>query len=305
MKQNLVKKLKKQTSYSTIIINYDINNIKTINDNAGIKPVKVDQEIIDLLNLSKEYSEISNHQFNVTLGAVLNLWHDTREKALNEKDYKLPTSDELKKANVCTGWDKVIIDDENNTVYLTESCASLDVGAIAKGYATQKVSEMLIEDGFENGYVNAGGNLQILGPKINGDSWRSGITTPNLNNTSESILVIPIQEMMAFVTSGDYQRYFIHEDEIMHHIIDPDTLYPARHAKSVTVLTENSSIADILSTTLYTMTYQEGVKFIEKINKEISVDVIWIYDQKDEIKNEEYVEKDGFYLLSTENIQLK
>jgi thiamine biosynthesis lipoprotein len=82
------------------------------------------------------------------------------------------------------------------------------------------------------------------------------------------------------VTSGDYQRYYTYKGKIMHHIIDPDTLMPARHSRSVTVITDNSGIADILSTTLYTMSHEEGVKLINRLQKEenIQVNAIWVYD---------------------------
>ncbi|MGN1343039.1 MAG: FAD:protein FMN transferase [Traorella sp.] len=286
--------------------NYDMNNIKTINDNAGIQSVEVSQDLIDLLLLSKQYSEISQNQFDITLGSVLNIWHNVREKAENNEDYQMPSQDELKQAFACSGWDKVEINDENNTVYLNNSCASLDVGAVAKGYATQKVSEMLISDGYTNGFINAGGNIQFLGPKIDGTGWNAGIVKPSLDNASESLLVLPIQEANAFVTSGDYQRYFIYNDQIMHHIIDPDTLYPAKHAKSISVITKDGGIADILSTTLFTMTYQEGVHLIEMVHENgIDVEVVWIYDQLDEIQNEDYIKKDGYYIIATSNIDLK
>ena len=285
---------------------YDVANIKTINDNAGIQPVEVSQEIIDMLLLSKEYSELSNYQFDVTLGPVLSLWHDVREKALNGEEYVLPAEEELQNAKACTGWDKVEINDEKNTVYLNQSCASLDVGAVAKGYATQKVTEMLLEEGYANGYVNAGGNVEFLGNKLNGDLWRTGILTPALQNSTTSIITLELGGQEAFVTSGDYQRYFIHDGNIMHHIIDPDTLYPARHAKSVTILCKDSGIADKLSTTLYTMTYQEGVSYLEKLKENnIEAEAVWIYDKTDEIENENYREKDGYYILTTPNIESK
>ena len=285
---------------------YDVANIKTINDNAGIQPVEVSQVIIDMLLLSKQYSELSNYQFDVTLGPVLSLWHDVREKALNGDDYTLPTEEQLQSARACSGWDKVEIDDENNTVYLNQSCASLDVGAVAKGYATQLVTEMLLEEGYVNGFVNAGGNVEFIGNKINGDLWRAGILTPSLHNSTESLITLELGGQEAFVTSGDYQRYFIHDGNIMHHIIDPDTLYPARHAKSVTILCEDSGIADILSTTLYTMTYQEGAAYLEKLKENgIEAEAIWIYDKTDEIENENYREKEGYYILTTPNIASK
>ena len=286
--------------------NYEINNIKTINDNAGIQPITVDQEIINLLNLSKQYSELSNNQFNITLGSVLKIWHDVREKALANESYTLPSQSELNEAYLKTGWDKVIIDDENNTVYLTESGVSLDVGAVAKGYATQKVGEMLIEDGFTNGFINAGGNILFLGPKPDNVAWNAGILSPTLNNSSNSLVILQINDNSSFVTSGDYQRYFIHENEIMHHIIDPDTLFPAKHAKSITILTKDSGIADILSTTLYTMTYQEGLGLINSLKSNgLDIEAVWIYDQTKEIENENYIVKDNFYVLSTNNELIK
>ena len=131
-----------------------------------------------------------------------------------------------------------------------------------------------------------------------------GVTKPTLK-AQNSIVRLNIAEENAFVTSGDYQRYFIHNDEIMHHIIDPDTLYPSKHARSVTILTKDSGIADILSTTLYTMTYQEGKALIEQLNQSgVQTEVLWIYDTLDEIKDETYIEKDGFYMIHTPNIKL-
>ena len=284
---------------------YDVNNIKTINDNAGIQPVKVEQPIIDLLLLAKQYSETSNNQFNVTLGPVLELWHNVREKAENNQPYTLPTEAELNKANVCSGWDKVEIDDEADTVYLNDSCASLDVGAIAKGYTTQIVADYLKSEGYTNGIIDAGGNIQFLGNKITNEPWLVGIVTPSLTDQN-SLVRLNINEDYSFVTSGDYQRYFIYNDEIMHHIIDPDTLYPSKHARSVTILTKNSGVADILSTTLYTMTYQEGKDLINKLNQSgIQAEVVWIYDTLDEIKDETYIEKNGYYIIHTSNIELE
>lgn len=283
---------------------YEINNIKTINDNAGIQPIEVDQELIDMLLLSKKYSEMSHYQFDVTIGPILSLWHDVREKAEADEDYTLPTEQQLQEAKACSGWDKVEIDDEKNTVYLNNPCASLDVGAVAKGYATQLVANYLTSNGYVNGFINAGGNVQILGSKIDGSPWSTGILAPALKNSAQTLVSIQLNEADAFVTSGDYQRFFLYNDEIMHHIIDPDTLYPARHAKSITILTKDSGIADILSTTLFTMTYEEGLSFIKKVQDSgIEAQAVWIYDKLDEIQNQDYQEKDGYYILSTDAIK--
>lgn len=284
---------------------YDnLNNIKTINDNAGKQPVKVDPILIDMLLLAKDFNEYSNGQFDITLGPVLNIWHDIREKAEKGEPITLPTDQQLQEAKVCSGWDKVEINENENTVYLNQPCASLDVGAIAKGYATQYVAKTLTDKGYTHGFLDAGHNIQILGSKNDGSPWRSGILAPTQNNMGHSLVFLDISEPTAFVTSGDYQRYFMVNDEIMHHIIDPDTLYPARHAKSITVLTPDSGIADILSTTLYTMTYQEGMEMIQTIQAQgIKAEALWIYDQVDEIKEENYYEKEGFYIIATDDFQ--
>lgn len=158
---------------------YDgLNNIKTINDNAGIEPVSVDPEIIELLKTAKEFYDLSNGEFDVTMGAVLKIWHTYREEgiALNNEGQlgKVPPLAELESAKACTGWDKVEIDEIAGTVYLNQGCASLDVGGIAKGFAAGKVQQKLIEAGLVHGTVDAGGNICTINDKPGGQQWRVG-----------------------------------------------------------------------------------------------------------------------------------
>ena len=168
--------LKIYSDFYDIYNNYDgENNLKTINDNAGIAPVEVDQKIIDMLNLAKEFYTYSNGEFDITMGAVLKIWHTYREAGitLNEQGQNapVPTYEELAAVKDERGWDKVVIDDEANTVFITDANVSLDVGGIAKGYAAEQVGADLENKGIGGGYVNVGRNIRLLGSKIDGTAW--------------------------------------------------------------------------------------------------------------------------------------
>lgn len=266
--------------------NYDgINNIKTINDQAGSKPVKVDPVIIELLKESQEYDEWTNHRFDVTMGAVLNIWHDYRERGLllNEKNKPaaIPTMKELKEAEKNTGWDHVQIDEKNNTVYIDDASVSLDVGGNAKGFAVEKIAQSLEKAGLKHAILNGGGNVRLIGEKPDSEHWTVGIQIPNLTvNSTDSLLSLKIPSSYSIVTSGDYQRYYMADGKTMHHIIDPSTLMPARHCRAVSVLTEDSGIADTLSTALYTLSHKDGVALLKKLKEEhgITADAVWVYD---------------------------
>ena len=286
-----------------------INNIKTINDNAGKNKVTVAQPIIDLLLLAKEYTEITNGAFDITIGNTMIIWHNYRDmgEAKNlegSDDTPIPTKQELKESSKYAGWEYVEIDDENNTVYITDEHVSLDVGAIAKGYTTEYVAQELEKAGLAYGSVNGGGNVRLIKNKADGSPWGVGIANPN-DPYGASCTAVYTGGNMSVVTSGDYQRYFVSHGEIYSHIIDPDTLYPANHHRSVTIVTEDSGIADILSTALYVMDFEEGYKFIEEYNAkypEKQVAVVWVYDLDKHPESDLAIEQDGLYIIATENI---
>ena len=166
-----------------------VNNIKTINDNAGGDPVEVDRRIIDLLLFAKEMYERTDGQTNVMLGSVLALWHDAREYGINNpEDSCLPDADALAEANAHTSMDSLVIDDENNTVQITDPLARLDVGAVAKGYAVQRVC-----DGMPSGLlVSVGGNVCATGARpTDGSDWVVGVQDPD-GSTDEYLLTVPI-----------------------------------------------------------------------------------------------------------------
>lgn len=246
---------------------YGTNNIKTINDQAGIAPVKVDSEIIQLLLDCKEYYNITDGRVNVAMGSVLQLWHETREAGINDlQNAVIPEENALKEAAKHCDIESIIIDEEASTVYLKDPEMSLDVGAVAKGWATQRVCEMA-PGGL---LVSVGGNVKATGPKPGNISWVVGIQSPWDDNTDYVHTLYVNQESV--VTSGDYQRYYTVDGEKYHHLIDPETLYPGKQWNAVSVVCEDSGLADALSTALFLLPKEEG----EKIAKQNGAVACWI-----------------------------
>ena len=238
---------------------YDgLNNLKTINDQAGVAPVVVDPIIIDLLTDCKEYYALTDGLVNPAMGSVLNLWHVARNHGLNDPaNAKLPDADALEKAAEHMDLDCVVIDEDANTVFLTDPDMSLDLGAIAKGWATQRVAE----NAPTGLLISVGGNVCATGPKTaEGDPWIVGIQDPDGGENLHTIYVTS----GAVVTSGDYQRVYYVDGQAYHHIIDPATRMPGNYWRSVTVVCADSGLADALSTALFLLPLEEGRALAEK-----------------------------------------
>lgn len=241
---------------------YDgMNNLKTVNDNAGIAPVEVDARILDMLEFSKELYEETGGRVNVAMGGVLSLWHDAREAGIEDPaNAYLPDQDALEEAARHAHWSNVVIDEEAGTVYLADPDMSLDVGAIAKGYAVERVCETAPAGML----ISVGGNVRATGPKPDGSPWVVGIENPDGGDFLHTLYV----EDSSVVTSGDYQRYYLVDGQRYHHIIDPDTLYPATRWRSVSILCADSGIADSLSTALFTLSQEDGQKLLDAFDAE-------------------------------------
>lgn len=256
--------------------NYEgIHNMKTINDNAGIAPVTVDPEIIRLLQFSKEMYERTNGQINIAMGSVLSIWHDYREAGLaNPQNAELPPMEALVAASAHTDIENIIIDEKASTVYLSDPKMSLDVGSIGKGYAVQRVGAYAKEIGMEHMLLSVGGNIFALGDRLDGTNWRLGIQNPDLNSEEAYVRKVDVADTCV-VTSGNYQRYYTVDGVQYCHIIDPDTLMPADYFASVSIITEDSGLADALSTSVYNMPYEEGLAFINSLD---GVEAMWIME---------------------------
>lgn len=275
-----VSELKEQFDYYNqlydIYNDYDgVNNIKTINDNAGKEPVKVAPEIIELLKLGKEAYEKTNGQVNIAYGSVLSLWHDYREAGLNNpQKAELPSMEELEIRAAHTDITQLIIDEEASTVYLADSEMSLDVGSIGKGYAVQKVADYARAHDMKQLLISAGGNVCVVGTKEDGEGWSVGVQNPDLSSDMEYVQKVKLQDM-SIVTSGNYQRYYEVDGKQYCHIIDPDTRMPAEHMASVSVIMKDSGQADAMSTALFNMDYEEGKTLVEAMEE---VEAMWIFE---------------------------
>lgn len=257
-----------------------MNNLRSVNESAGIAPVEVEPEIIDLLSFSKDIYERTGGKANVAMGSVLSIWHAAREynNAMTGLDPVLPAGEELRAAAEHCSIDDLVIDAEASTVYLADPEMSLDVGAVAKGYATEKVAQTLMDQGYGSFVINAGGNVRCCGTKPGGKNWNVAVTNPGLPGYGESIGTVSVPGG-SIVTSGSYQRYFSCEGRRYHHIIDPDTLMPEDRYLSVTVITESSAFADALSTSLFNMEFEDGFDFVEGLD---GVEAMWVLSDGEE-----------------------
>ncbi len=274
--EKLYEELKTYHQLYDIYNDYEnINNIKTINDNAGIAPVKVDKKIIDLLLLGKEIYEETNGKVNIAFGSVLSIWHDYRTEELNDSENaKLPPMEELKIANKHVDISKVIIDEAASTVYLEDKEMSLDVGSVGKGYATKMLTDYANREGMNHLLISVGGNISAIGTKEDGSNWVLGIQNPDTDSETAYVQKVNAKDQ-SLVTSGNYQRYYMVDGKMYHHIIDPNTLMPSAYFASVSILNKDSGIADALSTAVFNMPFEEGLQLIESIN---DTEAMWIYE---------------------------
>lgn len=236
-----------------------IHNLKTVNDHAGIAPVKVDPRIVDLLKDCKAYYELTHGMVNPAMGSVLKLWHVARNDGINDPAHAyLPKQESLETAAKHMDFSAVVVDEAASTVYITDANVQLDVGAVAKGWSVQRVAEHAPAGLL----ISVGGNVCATGPKDpDGTPWVVGIQNPDGGDNYLHTLYLTKGSL---VTSGDYQRAYVVDGELYHHIIDPNTLYPSTLWRSVTILSEDSGLADALSTALFLLPLEEGQALLEK-----------------------------------------
>lgn len=257
--------------------NYEgVNNIKTINDNAGIAPVKVDKELISLLLFAKKQYYATDGRTNIALGSVLRIWHEYREKGISDPlEAKVPPRKLLEQAARHTDTEGIIIDTKASTVYLSDPGMRLDVGAVAKGYATEGTAQYLEGEGVTSLVLDVGGNVRAIGgkPGKNGmEPWNIGIKNPDKESKDTELCSVLISGY-SVVSSGSYERYYTVNGKRYNHIIDPSTLMPASRFADVTIICRDSGLADALSTAVFIMPLEIGKKFVEGLN---GVEAMWV-----------------------------
>lgn len=231
-------------------------NVFDINGSNG-KVDYIDNRLLEILKYGASWYQLSDGLYDINMGALTEVW----KKYIAAKN-GIPTKEELetvyKTNNGLNISDNHIVNDDVN----------IDLGAIAKGFATKKVGEYLEEKGFKKYIVNAGGHV-LVGKKYQKEGYKIGIENPLKNS---ELLTVVKGENIVVSTSGDYERFYEYEGKIYHHIINPNTLMPANYMRSVSVVTKDSALADVLTTLLFLMPIDEGKEFLAYYEAE----AIWV-----------------------------
>ena len=228
-----------------------------INRNAGIQPVKVSKELFQLIERAKTISEITDGAFDVSYASMNRIW-----KYDGTMD-RMPTDTEIKASINKIGYQKIELNQEEQTVFLQEEGMRIGFGAIGKGYAADKAKELLISKGVKGGIVNASGDLTTWGTRETGEKWMVGITNPM--DEDRIFTWFPIVES-SVATSGDYQKYIIFKGEKYSHIIDPRTGYPTKGVTSVSIFAKRAELCDALATAIFIMGKDSGIHLINQLD---------------------------------------
>ena len=249
-----------------------MENLCTVNElvDGQHRTVTVDRRIIDMLLYAKEMYTVTNGVMNIAMGSVLSLWHNYRTIGKdNPAQASLPPMEQLLEAAKHCNIENIAIDEVHNTVTLTDPEMTLDVGAVAKGYAVECVAAEMEAQGITGYVLNVGGNVRTIGTKADGMPWAVGIENPD---GGEYLAYLKLQGE-SVVTSGSYQRFYYVDGKPYHHIIHPETLMPADLYVSVSVVCKHSGLADALSTALFCMPLDKGLQMVNAID---GAEAMWV-----------------------------
>ena len=227
-----------------------------VNQNAGVAGVQVPADLFQTLKKSIEIAELTSGAFDPTWASLWELWNFDGSNVVPTKakvDALLPQVD----------WKKVELDELTNTVFLPEPSSMLGLGGIAKGVALNKARDALVAQELTDFMIVAGGQVLVHGSK-NGKPWRVGLRDPEKEQTAYFTALELTDTSVS--TSGNYEKFFMKDGIRYHHIIDPKTGYPARGVKSVTVISQDATLADALSTALFVMGVKEGLSLVESLS---------------------------------------
>lgn len=243
----------------------EISEIYQINNNPGER-IEISDDTKLVLENSLHYAEITDGKFDPTIGVLVDLW------GIGTEDARVPSDSEIENALKNIGYQKLNIYDNQAEI---EEGVKLDLGGIAKGYAADEVKEITEKHNVNSAFINLGGNVLVIGNKVDGSKWKVGIQDPRQGRGS--VMAIIEASDKTIVTSGNYERYFEEDGKVYHHILDPDTGYPAdTNLLSVSIVSDNSFDADALSTSVYILGLEKGMKFIENMEE---VEVMFITNE--------------------------
>ncbi|SRX74443.1 FAD:protein FMN transferase [Aequorivita antarctica] len=248
-----------------------------INRNAGIKPIKVDEELYNLIGRSVEISKLTEGAFDISFASMDKIWK------FDGSMTQMPSEEAIKQSVAKIGYQNIILDPENFTVFLKLEGMKIGFGGIGKGYAADKAKKLLMEKGVSAGIINASGDMNTWGKQPDGEFWKVAITNPMDKNKAFALL--PLKDN-AVVTSGNYEKYVTFNGVRYTHIIDPRTGYPATGIISATVFAPKAEIADALATSIFVMGKDVGIDFINQLPK---IECI-VIDEKGEIFTSKNIE---------------
>jgi len=234
------------------------SEVSQINTAAGQHPVAVGPETFDVIREALHASELSDGCFDITFETLHGLW-----KFDQDLDPHPPTAEEVKAKVKYVGYRHVKLDAAARTVFLDESHVRIGLGGIAKGYAVDKASEVLLEGGLASFYVQAGGDLYTRGVKPDGSPWQAGIRDPR-GPEGDYFATMAVSDH-AFSTAGDYERSYIVDGRRYHHIIDPHTGYPATASRSVTIWAPTALQADEIDDAVFILGPKRGLALVESL----------------------------------------
>lgn len=242
-----------------ITVNQEGSEIDAVNKEAGVKPVKVTDDMFFLLKEAYKYSQDSKGGFDMAIGPITSMWR------IGFPDARKPTQNEIDQALKLVNYHEVEFNDENKTVFLKEKGMKLDLGAIAKGYITDEVVKVLKENDVTTAIIDLGGNVYVMGHSPRGnqkEDWTVGIQDPN---QARNVVLGSVPESnMSLVTSGIYERYLEADGKTYHHLFNPKTGYPFDNdIAGVTIVSKKSIDGDGLSTAVFSMGVKEGLKYVE------------------------------------------
>lgn len=271
-----------------VSINKENTEITNLNENAGIKPVKLSETSYEIIKKGIHYSQISQGGYDVTIGPLVKLW------SIGLPQAKVPNNDEIEKTIKAIDYSKVIMNDETKEVFLSEPNMMLDLGSIAKGYVADEVVNILKEEKVDQAIIDLGGNIYALGLKNGDTNWKIGIQNP-FDSRGEVVGVLEVSNK-SVVTSGIYERFIEKDNVKYHHILNPKTGYPFETTiAGVSIVSDKSIDADALSTLVFTKGVEEGLEFVESLE---NIDAIFITNDKEVYTTSGL--KDNFKILNDE-----
>lgn len=229
--------------------------ISEVNQNAGIRPVKVDREVFELTQRAIHFSEITNGGFDISFAAMDRIWK------FDGSMTEMPSAEAIKKSVEKVGYKNIVLDSVKSTIFLKMKGMKIGFGALGEGYATNKCKEMMLAKGIKSGIVNGSGDMSCWGKQPSGKDWKIGITNPF--DTDKLIAIVPINNG-AVTTSGNYEKFVVLDGKRYSHIINPATGYPVAGLSSVTVLGPNAETANGLSTSLMVLGKTAGLNLLSK-----------------------------------------